>query len=151
MDLNYHKLPSKPSALIALALRDLDRVLQNPEYEVNWGRWHAPSVGDNLTCHVCLAGAVIAGTLGTDKELVRDPEYFDPDTRKKLLALDDFRTGDIENALTYLGLEMHMTPYLEEIGEERIEASLDDEVNNSIIGTVRWLEQLRHVLLERAL
>lgn len=50
------------SAVIRVALDDLAKVEADPRYEVDMGVWH-----DDITpgrCHVCLAGAVMAGTMG---------------------------------------------------------------------------------------
>jgi len=98
------KLPSKPSALIKLALKDLRKIEQNPRYEINMNRWHR---GSKRRCEVCLAGAVMTCTLGVPKSRDLGPSDFevcfsDRDLEVKLLALESFRKGEIEGGCQYL-------------------------------------------------
>lgn len=95
-----NKLPDKPSELIMLALKDLVCIRNTPGYIVDMEYWHR-SQGD--TCSVCLAGAVIAGTLKSPKQTTL-PCDFDDDIRNKLLALNKFRLGHLYRAFRYLGL-----------------------------------------------
>jgi hypothetical protein len=87
-------LPEKPSALIRLALADLRKVEQDPQYEVDMEKWHHPGA---QTCMVCLAGAVIAKSLAADPNTGSSPgtlheqgKISGPDL-EKLLALNNFR------------------------------------------------------------
>jgi len=92
-----NQLPNKPSELILLALGDLKKVERSKKYEVNMSQWHKP----NGACKVCLAGSVIAMTLGadpTDNYLDGDLG-FNRDTVKKIYALNGFRSGDIDYGL----------------------------------------------------
>lgn len=88
-------LPDKPSALIRLALADLRKVESMPEtYRVDMDRWHHPMLGK---CSVCLAGSVIAQTLGEDPAVDTDPDEIAADAEgfgDKLSALNSFRVGD---------------------------------------------------------
>ncbi|MCY4259158.1 MAG: hypothetical protein OXC91_02685 [Rhodobacteraceae bacterium] len=102
-------LPDKPSELIRLALRDMEACEGDAAYNVHFQHWHKPERarrGDprsELTgaCLVCLAGSVMAKTLGAfpHEELV--PSHFKEDgelnspVRGKLMALDCFRAGDV--------------------------------------------------------
>lgn len=96
-------LPEKPSALIRLALGDLRKVEQDERYEVYMGDWHNP--GMDGTCEVCLAGAVMAMSLGADIRAYSLPSDFheqDQATTERLLALNQFRTGHINAGLTIM-------------------------------------------------
>lgn len=116
-------LPTKPSALIRVALADLEKVEKSPAYEVNMNTWHLPRYswnGDMVeTCRVCLAGAVLA----CNSNLKIFEEYRPPDFsmafNAPLFALDSFRSGDILKGLRELGIvghaairhSWHVTPY----------------------------------------
>ena len=95
------KLPNRPSLLIAVALDDLELVIQDPRYSIGMGDWHNPNTLDG-TCMVCLAGAVMAKTfdVSTEQKLFPHNVAFDgrPHCLKdveKLEALDSFRSGHI--------------------------------------------------------
>jgi hypothetical protein len=96
-------LPNKPSELLRLALADLRKVERDERYEVDMWAWHAPDESDNR-CHVCLAGAVIAGTLGArpDQDLMPGGRGLDRETGLRLEALDALRCGDVTGAVFLL-------------------------------------------------
>ena len=107
-------LPNKPSELIRLALADLEACENDEHYQIDMYHWHKP-FNDNHTgiyCAVCLAGSVIAKTLGTDMNLEKDPLHFgmpeyDPPslgTPTKLLCLDMFRLGYVWDPLEQMAL-----------------------------------------------
>jgi len=111
------ELPSKPSELIRLALKDLRLAETNPRYKVDMAVWHCPDSNDN-TCRVCLAGAVIAG-LGANPDEPISPYGFDPQTVQRLCALNRFRQGRVEHALNAMRIptkpavpiDRQVTPY----------------------------------------
>ena len=93
-------LPETPSALIRLALDDLRKVERDPRYEVWMGYWHTGTGHPERTrCCVCLAGAVMAGTLGAQPSDALCPGSYDEGTRGRLEALDYFRKGHAGGAL----------------------------------------------------
>jgi hypothetical protein len=98
------QLPDKLSALIRVALADLRKVEADSRYVVNMHRWHKP-VGE--VCQVCLAGAVMAQSLGIDPE--RHVEWptnlATGGAEAKMLALDCARQGDVLNALYELDVD----------------------------------------------
>ena len=94
-------LPNDPSELIRLAIADLEKVEKDSRYEVDMGTWH---YGSGAKCFVCLAGSVMAGTLGTDASESLVPGYFSDDDRNRLHALNCFRAGDISYGLGLLGI-----------------------------------------------
>jgi hypothetical protein len=118
------KLPDRPSHLIRAALLDAAECERDPRYCVEdpngfWNRaWHLLAT-DRKRCLVCLAGAVMAKSLYVSWGDSYSPEDFEPDTKKKLMALNEFRRGDIHRALVYvlelpknpLEVERRITPY----------------------------------------
>lgn len=104
---NEQKLPDRLSDLIRVALADLRKVEKSKRYVVDMTRWHANEENEEgaLRCHVCLAGAVMAKTLGIRADCNTNPDLIDPfsrDVRKKLLALDEVRKGNVSAALYLL-------------------------------------------------
>lgn len=96
------KLPAKPSALIRLALDDLEKCEQSPQYRVDMYLWHA---SHGTRCRVCLAGAVMAQHGGLHPGEDHLPGDFPAHTARKLCALDFFRQGDVGEGLLELGHE----------------------------------------------
>jgi hypothetical protein len=94
-------LPDKPSELIRLAISDLCKVEKNPVYRINMNRWHHLNYKD-MVCEVCLAGAVMAGSLDADPYLSISPFSFKPSIYYKLQALDEFRLGTFFEGVGYL-------------------------------------------------
>ncbi len=95
--------PGKLSELLELAIADARR-LDRTRYTPMWMTWHRPRHTDGK-CMVCLAGSVIAGTLGCPTEASidiathenKDPEsttITDAAWRRALWALDSAREGD---------------------------------------------------------
>jgi len=96
------KLPDTPSALIRVALADLKKCEAMPGYRIDMTTFHTPTSND--VCLVCLAGAVMAQTLGVMKGGYSTPAHC-PEELEKLIALDCFRVGDVEMGLCELGIE----------------------------------------------
>lgn len=101
--MSENKLPNKPSALIRLALKDLSKVEKDRRYKVNMYSWHVPS---KLTkrCSVCLAGSVMAKSLGAIRSTECAPSNFEE--TNKLRAIDYFRTGNISWGASRLGFDI---------------------------------------------
>ena len=96
------KLPSVPSALIRLALADLAKVEADPQYVVDMNEWHMPH--EDGLCHVGLAGAVMAGSVGIAPHQSFDFWVIGDVMRGQMLALDTFQAGDASIALQLMGL-----------------------------------------------
>ena len=79
----------KISQLVGLAIEDVANVKENPAYVFNVGFWHVPL--HTGRCSVCIAGAVMAGTLESDPALAVYPTDFDSDTRDKLSLINGMR------------------------------------------------------------
>lgn len=113
------RLPNKPSKLIRLALKDLEKVERQPDkYTINMSRWHIPpnefrdpqqddfrNAEERRTCSVCLAGSVMAGTLKKRRTVEFTPNSFPRDVEGKLNALNEFRTGDIIQGLSEMDIQ----------------------------------------------
>lgn len=103
-----NKLPNKPSALILMAVDDLAKAERTKGYRVDMGSWHEPNEDYNTNkpvCEVCFAGSVIAMSLKTKPDQEKGPGSFDSDTCQKLEALNEFRTGEIREGLTTMGID----------------------------------------------
>ena len=97
--------------LLNLALDDLEKCEKDPDYLIDMGEWHFPYGGK---CFVCLAGAMMAKSLGTSPHYDGSPEDFE--NCSELQALDCLRCGDVEQAYYVLGIESkvpdrRITPY----------------------------------------
>lgn len=103
--MGVRSLPGRPSELIRVGLRDLRAVEADPQYRVNMWAWHQMDE-QRETCQVCMAGAVLAKTLGRrPTQDLGTPDELGPDTAAKMHALDLFRTGDLVGGLCTLGTE----------------------------------------------
>lgn len=94
-----NKLPNKPSALIRVALTDIELCRKDPKYDLDMNDWHRPGI--DKICYVCLAGSVMAKTLKSIYDARFEPSRFDHETGNKLLAIDLFRLGEIVSGLEY--------------------------------------------------
>jgi hypothetical protein len=101
------KLPDKPSELLRLALHDLELCERDPKYRIDMEDWMYETEN---TCHVCLAGSVLAKTCGvrTYDHWGRNNIVYD-----KMRAINLFRVGKIGEGLDYLGFggEMFLWGY----------------------------------------
>lgn len=86
------KLPLKPSELLRLAAEDVRKVINNPKLTVNMDDWARSPDSETQACTVCLAGAVMIGTLDATISCGLRPTDFGGDC-DALLALDAARCG----------------------------------------------------------
>ncbi len=84
--------PNKLSALLQLALRDLKKCEKQPEYEVDMATWHERVSAMNI-CYVCLAGAVMAQTLGVGPGKTCLPSNFSDEWKEAFFRIDNCRGG----------------------------------------------------------
>lgn len=90
----------KPSELILLALADLASVEADDRYVVDMCSLHEPR---RQVCHVCFAGAFIAGTMGIGPDRgMYDLDFVSEPWRSRLSALQYLRTGGTNYALEQL-------------------------------------------------
>jgi hypothetical protein len=134
------RLPKTPSRLIRLAIADFRRVLKlKKTYVVDMSVWHKP----NNHCSVCLAGAVIAGTLGAKPDENLGPFDYSDATAEALAALDEFRAGYISDGLSRLDkadLSKTKTDIV-----ENLEDTISNEIQQSM-DNKDWRSFNRHML-----
>jgi len=84
-------LPNSASALIRLAIKDLEECESSQTYVVDMSEWYRPD-DNSRVCYVCLAGAVMAKSLHLplDREVVPD-KFYSQGIRDKLVFLDTCR------------------------------------------------------------
>jgi hypothetical protein len=63
--------------------------------------WHRPKYND-MICEVCLAGAVMAGSLDANPSFSTSPLDYEPSIHHKLQALNEFRLGKFLEGIGYL-------------------------------------------------
>jgi len=94
------KLPLLPSALIRVALNDIQEVQRLKKiYKINMGEWH--NGRSNELCELCFAGAVMARTLKASPGQDIMPKEFGIMNGNKLCSLDDFRKGKIKAGMKH--------------------------------------------------
>ncbi|HUF64009.1 MAG TPA: hypothetical protein VMN36_18160 [Verrucomicrobiales bacterium] len=96
-------LPDKPSELIRLAVRDLEKIEGDGRYQICMAQWHFPV--ENGPCLVCLAGAVMSRTLGAGDREVRFPLSFGKRNAGRLLALESLARGGFREAFSRMDIE----------------------------------------------
>ncbi len=114
--MNEIKLADKPSDLLEQAMEDLEKTEKSEKYKVDMGLWHRTIDEDDVRyssedykkedigrCAICLAGSTMACRLGIAHDISASPSDFDNSIKYKLMALDSFRVGSIEDALGWLG------------------------------------------------
>ena len=101
--MNTHPSPPRRlSDLIHLASDNMD-LINRDIYHPDPTNWHRPFESGGK-CNVCLAGAVIAGTLGGDAEKYLSPDDFTEDWDYALQALDYAREGNYATAVEMMSL-----------------------------------------------
>ncbi len=106
-------LPNKPSELISVALRDLEKVQKMKTRKIEMSQW-VTRTPNNKMCAVCLAGAVMDRTMGATKALPNLRCIFPTDLairgiisrsdRGKLKALNLMREGEVNAGLSNMGV-----------------------------------------------
>ena len=97
-------LPMVPSELLQLAIDDARR-LDRINYIPDSSSWHRPLQKNPEICRVCLAGAVMAGTLKVSPDRSAAPDYVhEPGHYHALVALDVMRRGLWNEAFNQLGI-----------------------------------------------
>ncbi len=121
----------KPNELIRLGVGCMKLVLSDERYEISMGGWHQPIYKDDnpipIICQVCMAGAVMAKSLGCDPRLSYSPGFFEGEYVESrvysashaaydpLHAINNFREGDVWDGLETLGLVGDVTNELDRI------------------------------------
>lgn len=97
-----NKLPDKPSELLKVALADYFLVKADPRYTIDLDNWHNPQ--ESGQCKVCLAGSVMAKSFNLDINEPTSPHYLDISIGDKLFAIDEFKNGNLREALNFLNV-----------------------------------------------
>jgi len=101
-------LPDKIGDLIRLAVKDLTLCEANPNYSIDMSEWHGYCSDDDV-CYVCLAGCVLAQTVGLPRYQWTDLTQRDLDLtkqdREKIVMLDLLRVAktNISYLTSYVG------------------------------------------------
>lgn len=97
-------LPDLPSALLSVALADLEKAEADSRYLINMGAWHLPDAPHPGKCGVCFAGAVMAFELDVSPMEYASPMDFPNRIYDRLCALDCFRCGHIHSGLRAMNI-----------------------------------------------
>lgn len=100
--------------LLDVAILDFQKILLDRRYTPNMNVWHDPQ-GDydehgkwlGETCHVCLAGSVMAMSLLTEPDRDDEPCNHPDEIDYRLEALNELRLGYIEDAAISLHRAQH--------------------------------------------
>lgn len=84
-------LPTIPSELLSLAVKDARAVEKMKTRKLNMFAWHVPIKG--YKCAVCMAGAVMDRSLGVDPKQSLAPGDLGKDNAYSLRLIDDLRRG----------------------------------------------------------
>jgi hypothetical protein len=87
--MNY--LPLRLHELLDLALKDLMSCAKSTKYVIDMGTWHEPYRDG---CHVCMAGAVMARSLGQEAVQLQPRDL--PGNENQLSALNRIRLGNFK-------------------------------------------------------
>lgn len=87
-----------------IALEDLAAVeKQKKLYHIEMDNWHVPANETDYNysgkCEVCLAGSVIANSLGASHETMLRPANFSEQVNRRLCAINALRCGEVGTAL----------------------------------------------------
>lgn len=108
-------LPSKMSALLEMALKDLLKAEDNPKLKIDMKVWHTPlNDGKKSYCAVCLVGSVLVSKkmIHRGKVYYSDSGLISKGNEAKLDAINALRTGEIQEAYDYMHKEKPCTlPY----------------------------------------
>ena len=99
------QLPDTLSGMIRLGVKELKWAEDDPHYRVEMHAWHGWKEVDTTQCSVCMAGAIIAHTMGEQWGAETHPEDYGEENSAKLRAVNQARTGWIERALLTMGLD----------------------------------------------
>ena len=142
-------LPDKLSDLIEVALADLEKAENTEGQEINMTAWVYVTDKDAQLCSLCLAGSVMAHSLGIVLHNSVSPESFAPSIKQKLYAIDEVRKGQINNAIRRINRANNDGYYIE---SSRNDAPINVFKNVSIVyyeeSSEKWKAQMRHFIDE---
>lgn len=136
----------KLSTFAELALADLDKARDMPQYEIDFGEWHLPIcrnpyVETTFTgvCKICLAGGVMAGIVGYDPSTIAWPAKF-PTISDRLQSLDALRCGSARRAIRLFNNIPHSMSL--SVGSPEFPAiDYDDDFSKKMQPRIDWLKE----------
>ena len=87
-------LPNSLHGLLQTAIKDIEKVLEEPNiYRVVMNYWHGPRnyYDEFVRCEVCMAGAVMAKSLGASRFEGKSPASYGGSLERKLNVIDRLR------------------------------------------------------------
>lgn len=103
------------SGTLEVALSDLTKVRRSKKYKPQFYSWHSAvtvTKTGTTTCHVCLAGSVMAKTFNCPINKTRFPhhlgEMHGDRVRRALVALNYYRMGNLKAAIKELHPEISL-------------------------------------------
>ncbi len=97
--------PRKPSKLIRMALRDMEKVEKLKRYEVDMSDWHSSYEEKEKLCSVCFAGCVMSQRFKLSYKKSVSPLDFSPSWKNAFRALDSFRMGELVGGLNEMRIK----------------------------------------------
>ena len=142
-------LPDKPSDLLELSLKDLIRAERRKHVKIDMSTYHYPRSAHSQTgsCYVCLAGAMMIGSLNTSIDFQAGTGDWGIQVQHKLYAIDAFREGYLAQGCEWMGAEI--TCEFEETTLPRV-VTIPDYSNNRS-GFKRGIRKIIRALREKGL
>ncbi len=147
------ELPAKLSELLRLAVEDAKKLSKNPKYVLCMLDWHLPL---DKKCAICMAGAVMACELKTNRNDTVMPEDLGEEVNNKLMAINALREGNIIEAFNNLNGDINWTGYKGGLSEEQLPACWEagsiirDNYNDSAYRTPTSDRAPWHIYLKAA-
>lgn len=140
-------LPNKLSALIKLALHDLEIVESKPHlYRIDFGQWHTPNKDDlDAPCGVCFAGAVLATSLHWPRwRFYTMNSLKAPDSvESKFKALDAVRDGAVCESMDFIA-EARGEEFKEDLALSDDQLATIDRLSDVYTGELNYSEDADH-------
>lgn len=127
MSRKTHKLPSKLSEVLGVAIKDMAKIAKLRDravvghkpvpYRISMGHWHEQQFANSrnspgsTVCAVCFAGSVMAGSLGVSRSVATTPGHLHDNgeiserDRNRLYALNALRQFEIADAMATVGID----------------------------------------------
>ena len=148
-------LPDKISALLRVALADVEKCDADPVYVLDMNRWHDPiKTPAGPVCAVCMAGAVMAQTLKISPDNHATPEEYGEQAEsfldgELLDSLNDIRIGNLAGALYTANQSVSS-------GDSAVLEYLETRIRNSVFlqeapdpeHMQEWLKEWREIATE---
>lgn len=142
-------LALKPSELLRLALKDLEKVEAMPEtYLIDFARYHEYNAYNSGKCVVCLAGSVLATSFGhapTESIWLWD---LDHEISDRIHCISDLQFGAIRSGLHVLGLPTSDVEYIVNQTKEFHDGPITAPYRTNPDGYKKWVARLADRLEE---